>query len=274
MMSPAQGAEALLAMIVFGGIAGLTVIGVMSLLLEQQVELWEAVLLAGLAVSLLGATLSSVGTHWFLLALTANIALVIIVYWLVISSRTSDPKHFLAQDEQRAAAAIEHDPNNAAAREFLGDIYCKQGKYDEALEQYRIALDQIKSLAAEQDALRRAIERTQREAEDRRRCAQCGNLMARRAAWCPHCGARTARLGWIVPTDPAEARRFWTIAGLAVAGFVVAGLVESVAGWWAWAGLFAWIVGIVIVLSKPEERIPVAGHGREVDARVEDDGGE
>ena len=97
--------------------------------------------------------------------------------------------------------------------------------------------------------------------------------MARSAAWCPHCGARTARLGWIVPTNPAEARRFWTIAGLALAGFVVAGLLEPLIGWWAWAGLFAWIAGIVIALSKPEERVLVAGYGDEVDARVEDDGG-
>ena len=106
-MSIAQGVAIMAAWVMLGGIAGLTVAGVISLLFEQKVELWEATLLAGLAVSLLAVTFSMLGSGWFLLGLTANVSLGAIVYWLAVSTRQGDPRRFLEEDERRAQAASE-----------------------------------------------------------------------------------------------------------------------------------------------------------------------
>jgi tetratricopeptide (TPR) repeat protein len=265
-MDLGQGATLLLGMILGGGVAAVTVAGVMSLLVEQKVELWEAVLLAGLAVSMLAVGVSTMGSLWYLLALVGNISLAVLVCWVMLSPRSGSLKRLLEQDERAALAAIERDFTNAAAHAFLGDIYRKQGRFDQAIEQYRIAQSLVPSLPGERQRLDELIARAEEQAADTRRCPHCGKFMPRRSGFCPHCGGRMAWVSWIVPDRPREARRFWTTVALSLLGFVAAGYFRA---WWAWVGLLIWISLVVIALTKPEEEIAGPASREEVDAVIE-----
>jgi len=270
-MSIGQGLELMFAMVLCGAIAAITVAGVAALLCEQKVQLWEAVLLAGLAVSMLGIVVPIVGTPWYPVGVAGAIGLGAYVYWLALSDRRGGIKRLLKDDERRALAAIECDYSNLAAHAFLGDIYRKQGKYPDAIEQYEIALGLSTSVPGEAGELKRRIRATKRQAADMRRCPHCGESIPRRAAVCPYCEARMAWLGWIVPTDPEEARRFWTTVALSVLGFVAAGALHRIVGWWVWLALVVWVSLLVIAITKPDEMASRPQPGGTVDAVFEDD---
>ena len=76
----------------------------------------------------------------FLLLLAIPIAAVVGVQVIAGVSRRESYRSSLNADIRRFQAALRRDPNNAAARELLGDSYLKLGRPGSAVAQYRAAV--------------------------------------------------------------------------------------------------------------------------------------
>lgn len=64
---------------------------------------------------------------------------------------------------ERCTEAMKRDPDNASVPSMLGDIYENQGRLDEAIRWYRLALDKNPESPADQLKLRRVLEESERK---------------------------------------------------------------------------------------------------------------
>lgn len=76
----------------------------------------------------------------FLLLLSIPVAAVVGVQVIAGVSRRESYRASLNADIRRFRGALRRDPNNAAARELLGDSYLKLGRPGSAVAQYRAAV--------------------------------------------------------------------------------------------------------------------------------------
>ncbi len=98
--------------------------------------------------------------------------------------------HLRGDDMEKYRRAIEQDPTNAAAHEFLADALMELRRYDEAIAEYEIVVAQAKHTKThEQWKLRRAIAaKEHQKCRSMVACTQCDALSPAGTATCPLCG--------------------------------------------------------------------------------------
>jgi tetratricopeptide (TPR) repeat protein len=125
----------------------------LAALFEKELALWEAMVLfsclfafAGLAIRLAESNL------FYPFLLLAGLVIAAVRYYPQILEEKRR-RSIIAEDLQRCRQALDFDPLNVAAYSLMGDIYMRLGELDEAIANYRKAIELDPKASAEQDKL-------------------------------------------------------------------------------------------------------------------------
>ncbi len=120
------------------------------------------------------------------------------LWWLARMTAERQLLHQLrAEDEARYKAAIERDPNNAAAWSALGDLYLEMQRFDDAIACYERAIQIMPNLSEERRKLRRAQKLKEEAQRTQRYCPQCRSPLSSLAVTCPQCGEEVSAPVWV-----------------------------------------------------------------------------
>jgi len=105
--------------------------------------------------------------------------------------------HMRSDDMEQYRRAIEQDPNNLAAHEYLADALLEQRRYDEAIAEYEIVLKGKHVTSIEKWKLRRAITAKERQQQPRMlACTNCDALSPAGTKVCPLCDTPLRFMLW------------------------------------------------------------------------------
>jgi len=184
---------------VFGGAAWL----VMSSLLNRTLTATEAgLILSGLLVVMfltISYALNKGFAAAFALLLLGAAGYVGFQYSVKLADRRLN-RSFDNEDIAKYLEAIDLDPTNVAAHSLLADVYRRQGRDEEALKEYEIAVQMSPNLQEERywvQRLRRKIEQGEygpdaSEALDTP-CPMCGAIVPGSREFCQDCGHRLGK---------------------------------------------------------------------------------
>lgn len=132
------------------------------------------------------------------------------------------------EDIRKYKLALEHDPRNAAARSFLARVYLKQKRYDEAIEQFQLALEAYPDSIEDQRLLKKAVrERQQAEAEGVV-CPACGAINPPGAHTCGGCEAALRPPGFLqFVTQPQNLKHIAITSALTLGVITLLGITMS-----------------------------------------------
>ncbi len=173
--------------LIAGGVGGALLILTVRAILEREVEPWQGLIGVSLALGATAVAVSLAATAWYYAALVSVI--LIIVVWHVARAVEAGVREqqMLAQDAQRYQEAIELDGKNAAAHEFLADVYRRQGRLEDAVAEYEIAV----GLSPDDTQVRGKLNAAVRELQERegpRSCPRCDRPLEGARIACPDCG--------------------------------------------------------------------------------------
>ena len=169
--------------------------------IDGRLVMWEAtVLLIGL-VAMLGAAVacSSIFLYFFILLLIGAIWWAAHLTEQKLVNKLDDD--MLAKDVVRYQETIARDPKNAAAYYFLAETYRRQGRWEEAVEQYEKSLEVDPKQPQVQHKLHDLLEDQMLKETDQIRCPRCLTITSQETKVCPQCGYAFSvlhdLLGWI-----------------------------------------------------------------------------
>jgi len=173
--------------LIAGGVGGALLVLTVHAILEREVEVWQGLIGASLAVGAIVLAVSLAASAWYYPSLT--LVIFIMVIWHVARAVEAGVRQqqMLAQDAQRYLEAIEADGKNAAAHEFLADVYRRQGRIEEAIAEYEIAV----ALDPDDTEVRGKLNGAVRELQERagpQSCPRCNRSLEEAAGACPGCG--------------------------------------------------------------------------------------
>ncbi len=120
------------------------------------------------------------------------------LWWLAQVTAERQLVHQIhAEEEARYKAALERDPNNAAAWSALGDLYLEAKRYDDAIACYERAVQIMPTATKEKRKLRRAQQLKEEAQRTQRHCPQCHSPLPLLAVTCPQCGEEVSAPVWV-----------------------------------------------------------------------------
>ena len=203
------------------------VIATMMAVIDGDISVAEGVMLFGLIMTVIYLAVSAL--------LTGTVA-VFIIYAVILygpwvgmklvlrGAERAMSRRMVTDDERRYWRALERDPTNAGAHEYLGRLYKKRRMYEAAIHHLQESL----RLASEQPSVRWQLQDAIAEQEKQRGApgavAQC--LHCRQAVppgpFCPQCGNQLEGLGerdqWVEFVEWVTGggrRQLWVLGGLA-----------------------------------------------------------
>ncbi|MCC7494303.1 MAG: hypothetical protein IT204_18240 [Fimbriimonadaceae bacterium] len=102
-------------------------------LVDQTLNLGQALLVAGGVIAVLFGTLTLWGSAWMLLPPAATSALTLGWWLFVRGHERAAARQYDSAEERRCLELLERDPRLGAAYERLAALYERQGRLDEAL---------------------------------------------------------------------------------------------------------------------------------------------
>jgi len=155
---------------------------------------------ATIALLFVAALLVGVVLLWnspFVFALFLVAAGLVALWWLAQVTAERQLVHQIhAEEEARYKAALERDPNNAAAWSALGDLYLEAKRYDDAIACYERAVQIMPTATEEKRKLRRAQQLKEEAQRTQRHCPQCHLPLPLLAVTCPQCGEEVSAPVW------------------------------------------------------------------------------
>jgi Tetratricopeptide repeat. len=156
---------------------------------------------ATIALLFVAALLVGVVLLWnspFVFALFLVAAGLAALWWLAQVTAEHQLVHQIhAEDEARYKAALERDPNNAAAWSALGELYLEAKRYDDAIACYERAVQIMPTATEEKRKLRRAQQLKEEAQRTQRHCPQCRSPLPLLAVTCPQCGEEVSAPVWV-----------------------------------------------------------------------------
>jgi hypothetical protein len=221
-------AVALVGKIIFCALVSFTAVFlVISAWFERKISGSEAsILLVGvLAIEMLGMWLSSRGGAGMLLLAVIVLGAPVVFYLMAKVSDRRLVRSFDEEDITTYQHAIDLDPKNVAAHSFLGDVYRRQGKSQQAIQEYKAALALDRTLKSERFWVQRLEAQLESQARKEMICPRCNTPRPGDADTCPECGRvySTVELSvHAVRTLPPARKMQWAaLAALATIGIMV-----------------------------------------------------
>jgi len=160
-------------------------------LIESAITAWSAVTALLLILGISAVCWFVGGPEWTLVFVIVLTISNLIHPWMSGWLDSATIGRMRGEDMQKYRRAIEQDPTNAAAHEYLADALMEIRRYDEAIAEYEIMLSLTpRPTVQEKWKLRQALSR-----KERRRpradviCRQCDAANAPANAECLNCGA-------------------------------------------------------------------------------------
>ena len=131
---------------------------ILSAAFEKELAAWEALALIFGLIAFAGVAIRLSKTGWFFpfLGIIGIIAVVIIYLPPLLSDKKR--REMWCDDIIKYRQALDFDPLNVAAYSFLGDAYLKLGDIDQAIENYRKAIELDPKLIEEKQKLAHALQ--------------------------------------------------------------------------------------------------------------------
>jgi tetratricopeptide (TPR) repeat protein len=154
---------------------------------EKELAAWEALIGIIGIIAFAGVAIKLSKTIWFLPFLgIIGVAAALITF---LPPLLSDKKRreMWIKDLAKYRHALDFDPKNVAAYSFLGDTYTKLGDYDQAVENYRKALELDPTLVEEKQKLAFAMQDKAKTAGNAMFCPRCQTARSAKSDTCPAC---------------------------------------------------------------------------------------
>lgn len=203
---------------VFGILMGIVFHRILGAYLEGGIGAYGCVVAGGLFLVLVGAIV--VFHSWVLIAVMG----LLVALSPLVSRRVEklENRRFYNERIEECVEALKVDPRNLAARSRLADSLCKEGRLDEAIEQYTDLLRISPNSREEAYKLRKLIEERDERRDPLITCPRCGRQNPRSRLYCVGCEGSLAtgdRLKqWL---EGASARQFVRLASIALGCVVV-----------------------------------------------------
>lgn len=227
--------------LVLGGVA----YRIISAAFEKELQPWEAVLLLAVDLLLLGVAVKLTGTAWlFLFLLLVGATLAVVEYLPVIFSQ-KHRRELWESDILRFQKGIDFDPKNVAAYSYLGDTYMKLGRFSEAVESYRKAVDLEPNSIEEKKKLEKALAEHVWSSTKEMLCPRCQLPRARGVNVCSGCGREFSfdeTLSYNLRRTPQRQLLQLVLAGFAGIGIAVAMAMIGL----PWLG---WIIAFIVLAA-------------------------
>ncbi len=201
---------------------------------EKVLDLGEAAAALLAVLAYMGQVLMRWDTVWGPLLLVLGFAFVPLLYLASREVARRSERAMQQEDALKWERSALHDPRNAAAHYFLGEVYLEAGAYSAALESMSRALElspQDREYRVGRDRARLRIEEAPPKMT---RCPVCAAPLESGATLCPACVRRAVERAESEPPVPKPLPRWlaFVLAGVLVltAGASVGGLLP---GWLA-----------------------------------------
>ena len=148
----------------------------------------SVLLLGVLAIEMVGMWLSSRGGPGMLLLAVIILGIPLLFYVMAKTADRRLVRSFDDEDMAKYQAAIDLDPKNVAAHSLLADLYRRQGRLEEAIEEYKAALQLDRRLNAERYWVQRLEAQLESQARKEITCPRCNTARPGDAEVCPECG--------------------------------------------------------------------------------------
>jgi len=220
-------AAALVGKMIFCALVSFTAVFlVLSAWFDRKISGTEAtiLLLGVLASEMLGMWLSSRGGAGMLLLAVIVLGTPVVFYLMAKVSDRRLVRSFDEEDIAKYQEAIDLDPKNVAAHSFLGDVYRRQGRLQQAIEEYKAALTLDHTLKSERYWVQRLEAQLESQARKEMTCPRCNTPRPGDADTCPECGRiySTVELSMnaMRMLSPARKLQWAALAALATIGIM------------------------------------------------------
>ncbi|UCH33566.1 MAG: tetratricopeptide repeat protein [Armatimonadota bacterium] len=156
-------------------------------ILEREVETWQGILGISTGFALAAVAISLAASPWYYPVLLLIVMVGVVAHMLTVIDNRIRARRMLEEDEARCHEAIEFDDKNAAAHAFLAAVYCKQGRFAEAVSEYERAVELDPHDIETESRLTRLIAEIG-ERQELPVCPQCESPLDASGATCPECG--------------------------------------------------------------------------------------
>ena len=227
----------------------------LTALFEKELALWEAMVLFSCLFAFAGMAirLSESALFFPFLLLTGILIAGLRYYPQILEERR---RHgIIAEDLQRCRQALDFDPLNVAAYSLMGDIYMRLGDYDEAIANYRKAVELDPKASAEQDKLEGALREKAVLEGKAIFCPRCLAPRPKETNVCQNC-ARPFSFDETISANfrgLPQGERYRYIAELVGAGILLLGFLLFAPRWLTlliFLGLSGYAIGVLKKLSK------------------------
>lgn len=167
---------------------GLIITALIGRFIEGEMSIGEALVLALLPFATLMLMLRFWGSVLGVL-LGCTLLFGIVVWWALKRVSASQMRRYLDEQEiARYKATIERDPRNAGAHSYLGDVYLRMKRYDDAIREFEIALELDPTSRSDRYKLKKAREAKQQAEAHGIVCPRCRKINPRTVGKCIQCG--------------------------------------------------------------------------------------
>jgi len=217
-------------LVLCGLAAGLPLLMILNAwLVDKTLGPVEGILCVAGVFLVLGLVAVTRGTIWSVILLGVLIGGCALLPAL---SRWSNRRGLAALDQEdieKYERTLAFDPKNAAAHSFLGQIYLRQGRYEEAIHHLERAVELDPKSSKDRWHLEKAVQAQAEKDEAFVVCRECSTRNPAGATACAHCEAPLRHpnfLQWLV--RPKNAKQVGKIGLGVYGGLLVLGLVFQI----------------------------------------------
>jgi len=247
-VGPVQGGILLYKWLVASLVGGGLVLGSVYAILEREVEVWQGLvgILVGVTLTVIAVSLAM--SPWYFSVLALIVLIGVIAHALRVMDTRIRERLMVEEDEQRFREAIEFDEKNAAAHAFLGRLYHREGRLQEALGELQRAAALDPNDARARSDLKALVE----EMEARPAppgCPRCESPLDASGKTCPQCGwSRSTVKGLRDIYAAGVLKRAVLYALLVSTGIGILGAILRIAlAFTLTLLLVGWVVGVVLL---------------------------